>query len=354
MTATPNRPPLWRLVLAFAAIYVIWGSTYLAIRFAIETVPPLFMAGLRYLVAGAVLYAWARARGDRPPRREHLRPILLVGGALLLLGNGGVVLAEQWVASGATALLVATEPFWVILFNALRRDGERPTTGMVAGLVLGFVGVFFLISPFQSGAGIELRGATVIFLAAASWAAGSLYSQRATLPESGRMSTASQMLAGGLLLMAASGTAGEWGRVSLAAVSGRSALAMGYLVVFGSLVAFSAYAWLVRVAHPATVSTYAFVNPMVAVFLGWLLAGEEVTARTFAGGGVILAGVALITAAGAARAERARRALRSVPGQEPRPAPSLVPGHGAAEPDPALEPPAPAEPARDRPRRPAA
>jgi drug/metabolite transporter (DMT)-like permease len=323
--ALPSRPPLWRLVLAFAAVYVIWGSTYLAIRFAIETVPPLFMAGTRYLIAGGILYAWARGRGEAPPRRVHLRAIVLIGGALLLLGNGGVVVAEQWVASGATALLVASEPFWVILFNALRRGGERPTPGMVAGLLLGFVGVFFLVSPFREGVGIELRGAVIIFLAAAAWAAGSLYAQRARLPESALVSTASQMLAGGALLLAASGAAGEWGRVELAAVSGRSAGAYVYLIVFGSLVAFSAYAWLVRVAHPASVSTYAFVNPMVAVFLGWLLAGEEVSARTFAAGGLILAGVGLITAAGAARADRARRALAEAPAPAGVAPPSVPP-----------------------------
>ena len=302
---TDSRP-LWRLIVAFASIYVIWGSTYLAIRFAIETVPPLLMAGGRYLVAGAILYAWSRLRGESRPRREHLPAVLLVGGALLLLGNGGVVVAEQWVASGATALLVASEPFFVILINWLRRGGEAPSRGVVLGLALGFAGVYFLVSPFregpQEGSAVELRGAAIVVFAAASWAAGSVYAQRARLPEGSLTSTACQMLAGGVLLTAAATAAGEWQRFEPAAVSTRSALAIAYLVVFGSLVAFSAYAWLVRVAHPATVSTYAFVNPMVAVFLGWLLADEEVTGVTFGAGALILAGVGLITAAGAARA----------------------------------------------------
>jgi drug/metabolite transporter (DMT)-like permease len=298
---TAPRPPLWRLVVAFALVYVIWGSTYLAIRFAIETVPPLLMAGVRYLLAGALLYAWSRARGEARPGWRHLPALLVVGGALLLLGNGGVVIAEQWVASGAAALLVATEPFFVIVVAWLRRGGEAPSRGVVLGLLLGFAGVFFLVSPLREGVGVELRGAALLVFAAASWAAGSVYAQRARLPEGGITSTACQMLAGGALLLAASAAAGEWGRLDPEAVSVRSALAFGYLVVFGSLVAFSAYAWLVRVAHPATVSTYAFVNPMVAVFLGWLLAGEEVTAGTFGAGALILAGVALITAAGARR-----------------------------------------------------
>jgi drug/metabolite transporter (DMT)-like permease len=299
---TDSRPPLWRLVVAFALIYVIWGSTYLAIRFAIETVPPLLMAGGRYLVAGVVLYGWSRVRREPPPRRENLSAVLWVGAALLLLGNGGVVVAEQWVASGAAALLVATEPFFVILVSWLRRGGEAPSRGVVLGLLLGFAGVFFLVSPFREGVGIELRGAGLLVFAAASWASGSVYAQRARLPQGGFTSTACQMLAGGALLLTASAVAGEWGRFDPVAVSTRSAVAIGYLVVFGSLVAFSAYAWLVRVSQPATVSTYAFVNPAVAVFLGWLLAGEEVTGVTFGAGALILAGVVLITAAGACKA----------------------------------------------------
>lgn len=314
---TDSRPPLWRLVVAFALIYVIWGSTYLAIRFAIETVPPLLMAGGRYLVAGAILYAWSRLRREPPPRREHLPAVLWVGAALLLLGNGGVVVAEQWVASGATALLIATEPFFVILLNWLRRGGEAPSRGVVLGLALGFAGVYFLVSPFREGVGVELRGAALVIFAGASWAAGSVYARRARLPEGTLTSTACQMLAGGALLTAAASAAGEWQRFDPGAVSTRSALAVGYLVVFGSLVAFSAYAWLVRVAHPATVSTYAFVNPMVAVFLGWLLAGEEVTGVTFGAGALILAGVGLITAAAAARARIGPRVPRPAEGPSP-------------------------------------
>ncbi len=303
-------PPLWRLVVAFALVYVIWGSTYLAIRFAIETVPPLLMAGLRYLIAGLILYVWARLRGEPNPRREEIVPVLVIGAALFLGGNGGVVTAEQWVPSGATALMVATEPFWVIVLNWLRPRGEAPSGRVVLGLALGFAGVFFLVSPFRATVGVELRGALVLIGATLCWGAGSLYSRTARLPATPWMSTACQMLAGGALLVAAGSAAGQWSRLDLAAVSTKSILAFAYLVVFGAIVAFSAYAWLLRVAHPAAASTYAFVNPLVAVVLGWLFAGEEVTATTFWAGGLILLGVVLITLAHTRGAIRLRRRPR--------------------------------------------
>ncbi len=307
MPTDRDGPPLWRLVLAFALVYLIWGSTYLAIRFAIETVPPLLMAGLRYVIAGGVLYVWARLRGEPNPRARELLPVAVIGAALFLGGNGGVVTAEQWVPSGVTALMVAIEPFWVIVLNWLRPRGERPTGRIVLGLALGFAGVFFLVSPFRAGVGVELRGALVLLGATLCWGAGSLYSRTARLPATAAMSTACQMLAGGALLVVAGSAAGQWSRLDLAAVSTKSMLAIAYLIVFGALVAFSAYAWLLRVAHPAAVSTYAFVNPLVAVFLGWLFAGEEVTPTTFWAGGLILLGVVLITAARARGMTRLRR-----------------------------------------------
>ncbi len=307
MTTETGGPPRWRLVLAFALVYVIWGSTYLAIRFAIETVPPLLMAGLRYLIAGGILYVWARLRGEPHPRRAELLPMVIIGAALFLGGNGGVVTAEQWVPSGITALMVASEPFWVIVLNWLRPRGEAPTGRVVLGLALGFAGVFFLVSPFHSGVGVELRGALILLGGTLCWASGSLYSRTARLPKTPWMSVAGQMLSGGALLVVAASATGEWSRLDLAAVSTKSVLAITYLIVFGALVAFSAYAWILRVAHPAAASTYAFVNPLVAVILGWLFAGEEITSTTLAAGGLILAGVVLITLAHSRGATRIRR-----------------------------------------------
>jgi drug/metabolite transporter (DMT)-like permease len=217
-----------------------------------------------------------------------------------------VVTAEQWVPSGITALMVASEPFWVIVLNWLRPRGEAPTARIVLGLALGFAGVFFLVSPFHSGVGVELRGALVLVGATLCWASGSLYSRKARLPKTPWMSAACQMLAGGALLVAAGSALGQWSRLDLAAVSTKSVLAIAYLVVFGALVAFSAYAWILRVAHPAAASTYAFVNPLVAVLLGWLFAGEEVS-TTLGAGGLILLGVVLITAARSRGVTRLRR-----------------------------------------------
>jgi drug/metabolite transporter (DMT)-like permease len=284
------------VALAFAAVYLIWGSTYLAIRIAIETIPPFLMAGIRFAIAGSALYAWARFRGVPRPTRVHWRSAAVIGGLLLFGGNGALAWAEQTVPSGLAAVLIATVPLWMAAFLWVG-GRERPTPGAALGLPVGFAGVALLVAPweFVSGGGVDSTGALVLMGASASWAAGSLYSRKASLPASPLLGTAMEMLAGAGVLVVAGTAAGEWSRFDLGSVSAASALAVVYLVTFGSLIAFTAYIWLLTVSPPAKVSTYAYVNPIVAVILGAVLAAEPLTARTLVSVAVILGSVVLIT-----------------------------------------------------------
>jgi drug/metabolite transporter (DMT)-like permease len=287
-----------RLLVAFAAVYLIWGSTYLGIRWAIETMPTFLMAGTRFLVAGAILYAWGRLRGGPKPTAANWRDATIIGALLLLGGNGLVVWAEQYVPSGLTALVVGTEPLWVVLLDWLRPRGTRPTTGEMLGLTLGFGGVVLLIGPTNvSGAHVDPVSAGVLVLATLSWASGSLYSRGAKLPRNPLLTTGMNMLAGGALLTLVGTAMGQWGGVHPAAISLRSALSLLYLIVFGAIVGFTAYLWILKEANLATASTYAYVNPVVAVFLGWALAGETVTPRVVGAASVIVGSVVIITLA---------------------------------------------------------
>lgn len=292
------------MIAAFAAVYVIWGSTYLAIKFAIETLPPFLMSGVRFLIAGAALTIWARWRGGAArPAREHWRSAIVVGALLFLGGNGGVVWAEQFIPSGLAALLVATEPLWIVLLSWLRPGGKRPAGLTALGLAAGFGGVWLLIGPgIAAGGGAAGGAATLgviaVIAAAFSWALGSIYSLRAPFPESPFLTSGMQMLAGGALLSLLGLFSGEWARVDVGRASALSIGAFLYLIVFGSIIAFTAYSWLLRVATPARAATYAYVNPVVAVLLGWALAGESLTPRMLLGAGIIVASVALLTSEG--------------------------------------------------------
>lgn len=292
------RPSLLLTVLAFAAVYVIWGSTYLGIKYAIETLPPFLMSGSRFLLAGVALAAWALWRGERRPTLAHWRSASIVGALLFLGGNGGVVWAEQYIPSSLAALLVATEPLWIVLMNWLRPAGVRPALITFLGLAVGFAGVWLLIGGVTSGDDISGRsalGAGAVIGATLAWAAGSLYSLRADLPASAILSAGMQMIAGGAFLTIAATLTGEWSRLDLGSASTISVGAFLYLVVFGSIVAFTAYSWLLQNVSPAKASTYAYVNPVVAVALGWAIAGEAVTTRTLLATAVIVSSVALIT-----------------------------------------------------------
>ncbi len=288
------------LIAAFAAVYIFWGSTYLAIKYAIETLPPFLMAGSRFIFAGSILYVWARLSKDyEKPSFKHWRTSFIVGTLLLLGGNGGVVLAQHYISSSLAALLVATEPFWIVLLSWLWLKGTRPNWKVAFGLLIGFVGVYLLIggqggNSAESGTG-QILGAFLVIAGAFSWALGSMYGLRATTPKSSALTAGMQMLSGGLVLTVVGTLKGEWTSFSIADISANSWFALAYLIIFGSLIGFTAYSWLLKNAQPAKVATYAYVNPVIAVFLGWLIAGEFFTMQMLVGAGIIVGSVALIT-----------------------------------------------------------
>lgn len=295
-----NASDRTKLILAFAAIYLIWGSSYLAIRFAIETLPGFTMASARYLLAGGVLYGWARWKGAARPTWPQWRTAALLGFLLFAVGNGGVVWAQHHIPSGLAALLITTEPLWVALLAS--RSGEaadRVSGRTVTSLVLGFAGAALLIAPAKlGGAPTSPIAALVVMTSAFAWAYGSVHSRDAKLPSSLALAASMQMLAGGVALALFGGWMGEWSAVELGAVSAKSVLAFLYLIVFATLIAFSSYIWLLRTTAPSKVATYAYVNPLVAVFLGWLLADEPVGPRTILAGVLILLSVLLVSRSG--------------------------------------------------------
>jgi drug/metabolite transporter (DMT)-like permease len=288
-----------KLILAFAAVYVIWGSTYLGIRVAIETIPPFLMAGSRHLIAGMLLYPWTRSHGAPRPSAPEWKSAAIIGVALLFISNGTVTWSEQRLPSGIAALLVATIPMWIALLGWWGKGGVRPNRGTIAGLIVGFLGVLLLIGPDRLlGHGkIDLVAAAALILAGASWAKGSLFSRTAKLPSSLLQAASMEMLAGGAALLVLSGLSGELSHFDIAAVSLRSWFAFSFLVVFGSLIGFSAYAWLFRATTPSRVATYAYVNPVIAILLGWGFAGEELDTHVFVAAGVIVLAVVLIITA---------------------------------------------------------
>jgi drug/metabolite transporter (DMT)-like permease len=290
------RASLLTIWLALLAVYLIWGSTYLAIRYAIETTPPFLMAAVRFIVSGGCLYALRRVLGDPPPKPVEWRNAVIIGIFLLVGGNGGVVWAEQFVTSSVAAVLVATVPLWMVLIDGLRPAGHRPNLIAVLGIVIGFGGVVLLVGSAASGPDtMNLPGAAMLIVASLSWAIGSLYGRSARLPTSQLLGTGMEMLAGGMALLCLGSAVGEWTRLDLAGISVRSAAALLYLTVIGSS-GFVAYVWLLRVAPTPLVATYAYVNPLVAVLLGYFLAHEPVTLRTLFAAALIIGSVALVSA----------------------------------------------------------
>jgi drug/metabolite transporter (DMT)-like permease len=293
-TAASTVPPPWRVWAALGAVYVIWGSTYLAIRVMVEDVPPLLGAGARFVLAGAILLAALAARSvPVTVGRRELASAALVGVLLPAGGNGLVTVAEQDVPSALAALLIASVPLWVVVLRTgvARERVSRPT---IAGVCVGFAGVGLLLLPGNRPQGVTVAGVVLILVAACSWATGSFLSPRLAMPRDALVSTGWQMVAGGVALVVAGLAAGETGDVHLADVGVASLAAFAYLVVAGSLVAFTAYAWLLQHAPISQVSTYAYVNPLVAVVLGWAILGEALGPGTLLGAGLVVAAVALI------------------------------------------------------------
>lgn len=292
------QPSTAAVVVALLIVYVVWGSTYLAIAVMIETLPPLLAAGVRYGSAGvimlAALVAHARwRRGGEPierPTRAHWRSAFIIGFLLLLGGNGAVVLSELFIPSGVAAVLVATVPIWLAVFDAALTR-RRPSGLVVGGLLAGIAGVAILVVPVEGLDQLDPLGVGLVVVAAISWAAGSVYARRAPLPRSGLLGTGLEMVAGGLVLVLAGSLLGEIGRTDVGSFSTRSLLALAYLVVFGSIVAFSAYTWLLAHVPVSTVGTYAYVNPVVAVALGALFLAEPITARTLIAAALIIGAV---------------------------------------------------------------
>jgi len=290
-----------RVWLALFAVYIVWGSTYLAIRFAVQTLPPFLMSATRMLIAGTLLYAFLRSSGAAPrPTATQWRATGIVGLFLLLGGNGLVGWAEQRVVSSVTALIIAAVPLWIVLLDALRPGGTKPSFQIVLGVLIGFAGVLVLIDPLNYGKSdtrVDLIGAGALLVSTVLWATGSIYGRERhhEMPAHPLLAAGMQMLVGGAGLLIVGTLTGEWSRLDLASVTRESWLAWAYLIVFGSIVAFASYSWLLGNAPTPLVATYAYVNPLVAVLLGSLLAGEPVGAQFVFSAALIIGAVALIT-----------------------------------------------------------
>ncbi len=289
--------PATKIILAFGSVYIIWGSTYLAIRFAIETIPTFFMAGIRFLTAGAIVYIFLRVRGREKPTLSEWRTEAIVGLLLLAIANGSVVMAEHTVPSGLASLIVATVSVWMVLLNWLWKGAPRPNLGVTSGIITGFVGLYVLVDPSNISASLNLDpfGVFLLLFASFTWAAGSVYSKGAQHNKSLMLSAAMQMLTGGVFLMIFGSINGEWQTLDLFDISLKSFYSLGYLIVFGSIIGFGSYVYILRHSSPDHVSTYAYVNPVIAVILGWAFADEIIDIRIITAALFIIISVILIT-----------------------------------------------------------
>ncbi len=283
--------------IALFSVYLVWGSTYLGIRFAIETIPPFFMAGTRFAVSGLLLYGFMRWKGASRPEAKHWKSAFVISVFLILIGNGGVTWAEQKVPSGLAALLVGTVPLWMVVLEYFWKGEARPGFKIWTGILLGLAGIGLLVFS-RSGAGplqVEPSYALLLVGTSLAWSFGSLYSRSAILPSSALLTTAMEMFLGGLLQLAFGLIIGEADQFHVSRITPHSAWAWGYLCLVGSLIGFPSYIWVLQKSTPALASTYAYVNPVIAVFLGWALANESLTGKTLAAGFLILIAVILIT-----------------------------------------------------------
>ncbi len=286
-----------KIWLALLALYIVWGSTYLGIKVAIETIPPFFHAGIRFLISGIILVVWQRSAGQAMPTHKQWISTAIIGTLLLLGGNGLVSWAEQFIPSGIAALIIGSVPMFLVLAEALRPHGVKPTWRAIVGLLIGFVGIFILVGPSEiSGSDTKLNPFGVIALlgACVTWASGSIYSKTADLPKSSLMNTGAQMLMGSISLFIVSLLTGELHGWDVAAVSSRSIYGLTYLILIGSLVGFASYGWLLQNAPISLVATYAYVNPIVAVFLGNWIGDEPLEPRIWVAAAIIIGSVMFI------------------------------------------------------------
>jgi drug/metabolite transporter (DMT)-like permease len=303
---------------AFAAIYTIWGSSYIGIHYAIQTIPPFLMTGLRFLPAGLLMFGIARLRGAPMPTRTQWRSMIIAGFFLFLLNNSAIVWAEgHGVSTGIAAILIATTPMWIVFLNWLKPMGGGrgvfPGSTVLTGLALGFLGIIVLINP--ADASFNVVGIVVVLFGAFAWSYGSLYAKHAPAPESGSMAVGMQLIAGGIMQLVCSAATGELATFNPAQVSLQSILATAYISIFSSIIAYRAFVWLMKVSDPAKVATYAYVNPVVAVFLGWLLLSEPITIRTIGAAAVINVAVIIINGYGNRRRSPQTAAVEAIPAE---------------------------------------
>lgn len=313
-----SRPRALRLG-AYAATWIIWGSTYLAIAWGVRTVPPFLLVALRSLSAGIILLAWARLRGHPAPTRAQWRAAAATGAMFFLVGHGGLFWAEQRVASGIAALMIATEHFWIVLITWALPGGKAPSRRAMLGVGIGLAGVAVLTLGGRAEGGLDPVGIGVLLIAAGAWGAGSIYFQGERRPKSGAYAAGMPLLAGGVMLMIASAAMGETARVRAADFTPLAVGSLLYLVIFGSVVAFSAFTWLVNTEGPSRAASYVYINPFVAVLLGWGVAGEALTPRMLVAGAAIVLAVVLIVRGSPAevrQAAPARPALRRLTERE--------------------------------------
>ena len=288
----PGQPSKAKVLAAYAAVYIIWGSTYLAIRYAIETIPPFLMMGVRSILAGSILLFWSRKNGTRVTREEWL-PLVIVAILFFVLGHGLLAWAQKSVASGLAAVLIASDPLWIALIESFAIKHFRLSGRQIAGVIIGFCGIVLMFVPAQTMR-INTIGAIMILFSAISWSVGAVYSRVAKLPKAAPLAAGIELILGGLFLILFAFPLGEFSNFQLSAVSMRSLLALLYLVVFGSVVTFTAYVWLLGVTSATRVATHTYVNPVIAVFLGWALAGEQFTLMMMLASAVIVLSVYLV------------------------------------------------------------
>jgi len=302
-----SRPATWKILLAFAIIYIVWGSTYLAIRVGVQEMPPFLMAGIRFTVAGLAVYAWMRITGVSSPSWREWKAATLLGTLMFLMDYACLFWAEQRVPSGIAAVILAAIPVCITLLEIIFLRTQRLTVQLALGLLVGIVGVAILMNPSASlgEAPLDRGGAIALLVACAGWSIGTIVSKRLVLPQSKPMSAAAQMLTGGVMLLALAAIAGDFGRFHVQAISGKAWFSLVYLIIAGSIISYTAYVWLLDYESPTKVGTYAYVNPVVAVILGVALGGEIVGRRTLLGMGLIVVSVVAITTMKAKRTDSA-------------------------------------------------